>query len=322
MCYTSHNVKKGEDMYYFIVNPNAGGGKGAARWEKIRRQLDKSGLRYEAMLTQRRGDARDFARQLAEYSTGSNVVVAVGGDGTMNEVIDGLVFDGTVTLAYIPTGVHNSLSRCLSLPKNTRKYLKNIQNQQNYRVIDYGVLSYGKDVPQHRRFAIACGIGLGAAIYGRLDETEKKRRFLPFSRVSSPYLLRGLSELYRSDPVKGYILLDGVKKIEFNRIFLITARIYSREKKHFLKRRKASATDAGTMEVYIIHGTSKLKLLPIFADAWRNGSTQHSGVRRYTCRDLEIHVDVPMPVHVDGELCQRQNDITLSCVKKKIRMIV
>ncbi len=309
-------------MYYFIVNPNAGDGKGAARWRKISRQLDKSGLRYETMLTQSRGDAREFARQIADHATGSNVVVAVGGDGTMNEVIDGLVFDGTVTLGYIPTGVHNSLSGCLGLPHSIKNCIKKVRNPQSYRVIDYGVLSYGQDIPRHRRFAIACGIGLGAAVYGRIDEPKIKHRFSLLLHRSSRDLLRGISELYQSSPVKGYVVLDGAKKIEFNRIFLITARIYSQEKKRFLKRRRSSEENEGAMEVLIVHGNSKLRLLPIFADVWRNRNSQHSGVRRYTCRDLEIHVDTPMPVHVDGEICQRQTDITLGCVKKKIRMIV
>ncbi len=309
-------------MYYFIVNPNADNGKGAGRWDKIRRQLDKSGVIYEAMLTQKRGDARDLARSLSERASGSNVVVAVGGDGTMNEVIDGLVFDGTVTLGYIPTGVHNSLARCLGLRQNVRKYIKSIKDPQNYRVLDYGVLSYGEDIPLHRRFAIGCGIGLGAAVYSRIDEPGKRRRFLSFRRGTMRYLMRGLSELYQSAPVKGYIVLDGVKKIEFNRIYMITVRIYSQEKRSFLKRRKTAADTSGSMEVIIIHGASKLRLMPLFADVWRNRNSQHSGMRHYTCRDVEIHVDSPLPVHVDGELCQRQTDITLSCVKKKIRMIV
>ncbi len=310
-------------MYYFIVNPNAGEGRGAMRWQKIRRQLDKCGLRYEAMLTQRRGDAREFASSIADAAAGSSVVVAVGGDGTINEVIDGLVFDGTVTLGIIPIGIHNSFSRCLGFPKSLKACFKKIVNPQNYRVLDYGVLSYGDEIPRNRRFAIACGIGLGAAVYGRLEESENTKRILPkHLHGSSGYLMRGISELYQSSSVKGYIVLDGVKKIEFNRIFIISARIYSQEKRRFQRKRRQSGSGEGTMEIYVVHGNSKLRLLPIFADAWRNRSSVRSGVRRYTCRDLEIHVESPMPVHVDGEICERQSDIELSCVKKKIRMIV
>ncbi len=91
-------------MYYFIVNPNAGCGKGGRLWRAVAIYLEKHQVEYEAYLTAGRGDARNIARELTDGNREPQVIVAVGGDGTMNEVLDGLVFCGPLTLGYIPAG--------------------------------------------------------------------------------------------------------------------------------------------------------------------------------------------------------------------------
>ena len=103
-------------MYYFIVNPNAGCGKGGRLWRAVAIYLEKHQVEYEAYLTAGRGDARNIARELTDGNREPQVIVAVGGDGTMNEVLDGLVFCGPLTLGYIPAGSGNVLAWSLMLP--------------------------------------------------------------------------------------------------------------------------------------------------------------------------------------------------------------
>ena len=102
-------------MYYFIVNPNSGGGKGFRVWRKMESVLSRSCVEYEAYFTHGAGDARIVAGELTEGSRDPRVIVVAGGDGTLNEAVDGLCFNGPVTLGFIPAGSGNDFARSLRL---------------------------------------------------------------------------------------------------------------------------------------------------------------------------------------------------------------
>ena len=101
-------------MYYFIVNPNAHGGRGKKIWRKLERQIHKSGIHYEAFQTEAPGDARRMAAELTANMQEPATIVAVGGDGTVNEVLNGLAISDLLTVGYIPTGSGNDLARRLA----------------------------------------------------------------------------------------------------------------------------------------------------------------------------------------------------------------
>ena len=113
-------------MYYFIVNPNAHGGRGAKIWKKLEHQIHKSGISYEAYQTEASGDARRMAAELTANMQEAATIVAVGGDGTVNEVLNGLAISDLLTFGYIPTGSGNDLARGLNLSRNPKKCLKRI----------------------------------------------------------------------------------------------------------------------------------------------------------------------------------------------------
>lgn len=112
-------------MYYFIVNPSAGSGRGRRVWKAIACYMDLHNIEYEAVLTGSVGDARIAARELTEKKRQPGLLIVVGGSGTVNEVLDGAVLHGIFDLGYIPAGTGNDLSRCLHIPKRTIRCLKN-----------------------------------------------------------------------------------------------------------------------------------------------------------------------------------------------------
>ena len=111
-------------MYNFIVNPKAGSGKGLKIWKAIARYMDSHNIEYEVFLTEGIGDARTAARRLTDSHDEPRYIIAVGGDGTMNEVLDGVSFHGPLSLGYIPAGSGNDLARSLRMPGRTIKCLK------------------------------------------------------------------------------------------------------------------------------------------------------------------------------------------------------
>lgn len=307
-------------MYYFIVNPNARRGLGEKIWRKLERRIQHSGIEYEVLLTGAQGDARKIAAELTEDSTQPCTIIAVGGDGTVNEILDGMSFDGQVTLGYIPTGSGNDLARSLRLPRSPKRCLNRVLKPKYHRLLDYGILSYEKEAPVYRRFAVSSGIGLDAAVcHNLLDSARKNRPRLFGGRVR--YVLLGIWQLVCAKPAKGYLVLDGVKKVEFNHIYFISSHIHPFEGGGFKFAPKADYSD-GLLEVCVVHNSLKYRLIPLLLDALLGRMGHHRGVRFYRCREVSIHVDRPMPVHVDGESCYCQTDIHLRCVEKKLRMMV
>lgn len=309
-------------MYYFIVNPNARQGAGGKIWRRLEHKLIQNGVEYTAFLTTRKQDAKAIAEQLTEHCKEAKIIIAVGGDGTVNEILNGLSFDGQITLGYIPTGSGNNLARSLKLPGNPYKCLKKILNPRYHKLLDYGILSYGDDdTPEYRRFVVSCGIGLdGSVCHSLIDARQRKRlRFFQTGRLC--YVLFGIKQLILAKPVKGYLILDGIKKVEFNHIYFTSVHIHPYEGGGFRLAPKANCSD-GELDVCVVHNSQKSGLIPILVDALLGRMGRHRGVRFYQCKEVQIHTERPMAVHADGESCYSQTDIHLRCVEKKVRMMV
>lgn len=308
-------------MYYFIVNPHARQGHGLKIWKKIEQQLMQEKKEYRAFLTERSGEASEIADDLTRGCRDFLTIVVVGGDGTFGEVLDGLNFNGNLTLGYIPVRRGSDLARSLHLPRNSRRCLKRILSPRRYRYLDYGLVTYGEETLRHRRFIVSAGIGLDAAVcHSLLCRGESFfQKCYPIRMGGS--LAAGLWQLFKAKPSRGYILLDRTKKVEFNHIFFISAQIHPSEGGGFYFAPHADPGD-GKLTVCVVSYSSKFKLIPLFLRTRLSFLPNKKGVRTYECREALIHTERPMAVHTDGESCQYQNDLDIRCIEKKIRMLV
>lgn len=307
-------------MYYFIVNPNSCCGRGGRVWKKMEKILIHRGISYEAHVTEKVGDARQYAKKLTEGCKESRLIVVIGGDGTVNEILNGLSFCGNVTLGYIPAGSGNDLARSLKLPKKPSRCLKRILKPTCYKMLDYGVLSYGEDDISCRRFIVSTGIGMDAAVCHNLlySKTEGILRKVHWGKLG--YILIGIKQLILAKPTKGHLVLNGVQKVEFSHVYFISAHIHPFEGGGF-KFAPDAKYDDGKLSVCLMNNKKKRKLVPVLINSFLRKESHNSGVRFYQCEELEIYTDRPMAVHVDGESCLCQNHLQVQCINKKIRII-
>ena len=140
-------------MYQFIVNPSAGTGKGYRIWKRLERQLESEGREYRVFFTENRGDAAEIARALTADKNEPKTIIIVGGEGTYNEVLNGVSFKGMVTLGYVPAGFRNALSRRSQPSCKIKTQCRRILHPQDYELLDYGVVTCGEDEIFNRRFA-------------------------------------------------------------------------------------------------------------------------------------------------------------------------
>lgn len=307
-------------MYQFIVNPSAGTGRGYRIWQKLEKQLENDSQEYRVFFTEQQGDAAEIAKNLTADKNEAKIIIVVGGEGTYNEVLNGLSFKGMLTLGYIPAGFRNALSKGFQSYWQVERQIRRILHPKYYSMMDYGVITSGSTEIFNRRFAGRCGIGLDAAICHNMLNSRVRNQM---SRIHMMHVLNfviGLKQLIFAKPTKGYLLLDGSSKVEFNHIYFISFLI-RRENGKKKRAPEFSETDDGTLTVYVASTSGKRKMIPILLDVIMGVRRKERGVRVFRCTEASVHLNRPMAVHVDGESCQHQQDIEVRCIPKRVRMI-
>ena len=310
-------------MYYFIVNPHSRSGKGMNIWNRLKERLDREEVSYEAYLTERPGHAVELAAMLTSphhEDTDPKNIVVLGGDGTLNEVLNGLSMSAPVSLGYIPSGSGNDFSRGMKLPRNPEKALEFLLDSQRIRTIDYGILSYGKERPVHRRFIVSSGIGYDADVCQSLLSSRLKKLLNQLHIGKLVYLVIGIKRILLCKSADGCLMLDGVKKVNLKRIRFISSHIQKFEGGGFRFAPKADPSD-GYLDLCVVSGVSKLRLTGLLLASLVGRHTSCSGVRTYACREASLHTEKPLFVHTDGEVLGKQTDIVVRCVEKKIKFI-
>lgn len=291
-------------FYYFIVNPSSGGGKGQRAWNHIKQFLDRQKTEYAVYFTEGQGDARQKAKELTEGRHAERCIVAVGGEGTMNEVLDGINFNAPVVLGFIPSGCRDTLVRSLGLPRSKKDLAAKLLTGGQIGEADYGVVSSAES-GCIRRFLISSGVGFEASVCKALLRERKKERPGRLAAERLQAVAEGLKQLAFIRPVRGWILLDGEHKVEFNHIISVSARI----------------VPGGGLELCVVSARSKFRVLGALMQEERLQMKGKAGVRCFACNEAHIHTEYPLAVHTDGENCKEQTDLDVRCVRGQLRFL-
>ncbi len=166
-------------MYYCIVNPSARSGRGKEIWKKLEYKFLEKGLDYEVYMTNGPGHATRLAKKLSSLALPKEQLpikmVVLGGDGTLNEVMNGIVDFDKVLLGFIPIGSSNDFARDLSYPKDVEELIDIIIKGKKVRSLDLGKLTFNSmsnqlsrlhddEVAYTRIFDVSSGIGFDAAV--------------------------------------------------------------------------------------------------------------------------------------------------------------
>lgn len=308
-------------MYQFIVNPSAGAGKGYRIWKRLERQLENDSQEYRVFFTERQGDAAEIAKVLTADKDEAKILVVVGGEGTYNEVLNGVSFKGMVTLGYVPAGFRNALSKGFQSYVKVNGQIKRVLHPKYYRMMNYGVLTSGGDEIFNRRFGGRCGIGLDAAICHNLLCCSARTQMGRLRMNRMLQLGIGMKQLAMAKPVKGYIIFDQTKRVEFNHLYFVTFHVCGEEKKKMKNAPDSLDTESGKMKVYVANSSKKSNMVPILRNVVMGVRRKERGVRVYECSEASVHLSRPLAVHVDGESCMCQQDMEIRCIPRRVRVI-
>jgi len=283
----------------FIINPISGGKKKDGVPELIEKHLDKAVLIPAIVFS----DSVAHARQLAKEAVGKfDVVVAVGGDGTVNEVASAIVSTET-PLGIIPFGSGNGLSRFLKIPMDAEKALKNLTSGR-VESIDSAMMC-GKP------FFNMGGMGFDAHI-AEVFSHNKKRGFLTYIKSSFEEFSKYKPQMYR-------MLIDG--KTFDREAFMLSFANSSQYGNNAHISPHASVQD-GLLDVCVIKKFPIWRLPEMGFRMMLGISDKTNFVEIIRGKEIEIKREKPGPVHLDGEPQFMNTDIVVKVVPASLKVIV
>lgn len=282
------------------MNPISGTASKAGIPKVIDETLDKNLFEYEIRYTEYAGHAYKIAEQAKEDNT--DIIVAIGGDGTVNEVARAIVHSQTA-LGIVPCGSGNGLARHLMIPINIRKSIE-IINQNEIHALDYGIIN---GYP----FFCTCGMGFDAFVSMKFAESGKRG---PIS-----YAEQVLKEGLKYKP-ETYTLSDetGTKNYK---AFLISIANASQYGNNAYIAPQASMSD-GLMDVIIMEPFDIIEAPQVSFDIFNKTLDKSSRIKTFRCKQLHIHREKEGVIHYDGDPVMTGKDIDVSLEEKGIRVVV
>ena len=283
----------------FILNPHSGTSEKRGMPALIGNNIDKSRFCHRVVYTEYPGHAADMARK--SVAEGTDIVVAVGGDGTVNEVARSLVHSETA-LGIIPCGSGNGLARHLCIPMDPRKAIS-IINECNVEDLDYGVVN---DLP----FFCTCGMGFDAFISLKFAEAGRRG---PITYVEN-VLREGLK--YKPET---YEVVDETGAKRFS-AFLIACANASQYGNNAYIAPKATMKD-GLMDVIIMEPFTPFDAPQMSIDMFNKTLDKNSKIKTFKTKSIKIRRNSAGAIHYDGEPIITGQDIDVHMEEKGIRIL-
>ena len=289
----------------FIVNPISGTSGKNFVLRLIEDYLDKGLYTYDVAKTERVGHATELAKSASEQ--GVDVVCAIGGDGTVNEVASGLIHTPTA-LAIIPSGSGNGLARHLRSPTDPLSAIK-IINRGDVQGMDYGIVN-------GRPFFCTCGVGFDAFISQKFAESGKRG---PVSYIEN---VLNSSLNYHPDTYDIEIInnQEGKEVHETHKAFLISCANASQYGNNAYIAPAASVRD-GIMDVTLIEPFLPIEAPQLAIQLFNGTIEQNSRIKTFQCQKAIIHRSKEGVVHFDGDPMQASATVDVEIVPNGLQCI-
>ncbi len=272
-----------------IVNPVAGGGRGYRAWRQIRPQLEAAGLRVEDAVARRPLEAWAQAERAARDRC--DLVISVGGDGTIHETVNGLLGAAPTAppaLGIIPGGTANILARGLGLPRDPHEAGRLLLRGTRRR-IDVGRVN-------GRYFLSIAGAGFDGEVAAAVNRWRGRLPATPFCVASI------LWHLATFRPFRARVIIDGDAR-ETSVYFVAAANTpWYGGPMHIAPH---ACPDSGTLAVVYAANLSRLDAVRVLLDTFSGRHLRHAKVVHGTACEVRLETDVPVAVQADGETIGR-----------------
>ncbi|NMA90861.1 MAG: diacylglycerol kinase family lipid kinase [Amphibacillus sp.] len=275
---------------YLIVNPKSG--KGLKVFKKFQKKLT---IPYKSYLTEYPRHATKLTKQIKANDPNS-LVIAVGGDGTVNEVVQGAA-NSNLTVGVISSGSGNDFSRyfyCFNTPADIERFVR----EKTTGSADVGKISFYNE---QKLFINNSGIGFDALICERVRRSKVKRFLNLFGLGKLVYVYYVLLELFRFKPFQLETNIGGNKRI-YTDVWFVAAS----NQPYFgggMKISPHSNAEDGMLEFTLIHKLKKLRFIMIFWKVFNGKHLKYTDyVTQFKGHSIDVYTEEHLFGHIDGEV--------------------
>ena len=309
-------------MYHVIINPASRSGKGLKLWKEIvEPALHKEGVEYRSYFSRAAGDVAKLMGEITAAASNAEdkvKVIILGGDGTVNEALQGLVNPSKVIIGYIPTGSSNDLARDLKLPKDPVSALDRILHSGTVHPMVMGTVYYTDG--EIRRYAVSCGIGFDAAVCEESMHSKIKAFCNKIGLGKLTYLGIALKQLITARKVSCDIELDGNAPIHIDRLLLSACMNHCFQGGGFKFCPDADDND-GIMNLCVVGDVAKPVVLCALPFAFKGKHYIFKGVTPYRASRIHVTTSHPLWIHTDGEVTRKVQEFTAECRHSALNII-
>lgn len=284
-----------------IVNPVARTVPSQERLATAPAWLRLRGWQVDEHVTTGRGDAETAARQMAQH--GYTAVIAVGGDGTVNEVTNGLAGSSTA-LAVIPAGTANVWAHEVRLPRHPAAVAR-LLDQGDVHEIDLGVAN-------GRHFLLMASLGVDSIVVSAISPWAKRT----FGRAA--YVTRGVREAILFPAVDAEITVDGHRvAVELLMMVLGNTRSYGGA----LKIANRAVADDGRLDAVLYGGSGVPRIVGYLARTFIGKHVSAPGALYRLAKTVSVRTAVPLPVQADGDVVG-ETPVNFAVWHRALRVVV
>jgi len=267
----------------FLVNPASANGATGRRWPELERRARELGLSGETRRSTRPGELTELARD-----ADADLLVVVGGDGSVNEVVNGIA-GRDVELAVIPQGTGRDFARTHGIPKRFADAVR-VAREGRVRELDLGRVTFAGG---EHYFANVASLGMSGAVAQRANSMSKALG----GRLTFFYALAREFVSWRNTEVR--VRLDGAERSgRMHDVVVANGRFHGGG----MKVTPDAATDDGLFDVLLIGDVSKLDFVTTAPKLYRGTHVTHPKVEILRSAWAEVEADLPLPLETEGEL--------------------
>ena len=290
------------DNILFIINPIAGGGKAKNLIPLIKNSMEKHKKDYDIILTTRPKEAIDIAKDNVDNY---EIIVAVGGDGTINEVAKGIINAGKGTLGIVPGGTGNDMIKSLGISMDPEESLETIIKGVE-KEIDIGKINSSS-------FLNIASVGFDAEVIVNHDKFK--------GRVKGKlvYILSVIYTLFDYKDKRLEIYIDGEKLEEDIMLMAIgNGKYYGGG----MKILPTSKINDGYLHICIISGISKIRSLYLFPTLFKGNHINYKKyVKLYKAKEIKVKSKEELFLNIDGDSFPKEKEIKFKLDNNKLKVI-
>ena len=302
-------------QWLVIVNPNAGRGRGLKDWRLIASLLKKYNISIHTEFT----NAKKHAIKLTVdgIQEGFRNIIAVGGDGTMNEVVNGCFVQKVcspklLTVSMITVGTGNDWGKMFGIPMDYEESIKIIKSRHTI-LQDTGVVHYYLGEKKEKRYFInIAGLGFDALVVRRTNDQKDKGR-----GGKTLYFWNLLRSLVTYKHIPADIVIDG-KKYN-NELFTMSLGIGKYSGGGMMQTPNAVADD-GLFDITVINKMGKVEVIRNLKLLYNGSILSHPKIDGYTGKDISIETEKQLHVEADGETLGH-SPVKFTIIPKSINVV-